>query len=287
MSLAITKHTIQLADNRFVCLVAGDPTRTPIIMVHGWGHHPDIWRSTMVVLAKDYYCVAVGVLGLGESDKPTSGDYRIIAHGRDVLQLADALGIKRFILFGQSRGGQIALCIAAQLAPDRVITLVDISGVASGQIGWYLRYVMGLGIWLGFWFPAFYRLLRVLYANESIALTFYGPYFADRRRQPEGISQRDLLQALAEGTQRTNWLTMQSMRSTNLLPYLRHIQAPTLVLFGQQDRIVPPSEGSAAAALIPKAQLILLHDCGHYPMYDQPAAYIEAITTFLADIQPR
>lgn len=283
ISTPIIERTIHVVGNRLVCLIAGDPTHTPLVLVHGWGHHPDIWRSTMIVLSDHYYCVAVGVLGFGDSDKPASGDYTIAPQGRDVLAIADALGIDRFILCGQSRGGQIALCIAAQLAPQRIIKLTDISGVASGHIGWYLRYVLGAGIWLGAWFPASYRLLRWVYRNDQIARAFYGPYFANWRQQPAGVAQRDLLRALNDDAHRSNWLTMHSMYTTDLLPSLHQIQAPTLVLFGKQDRIVPPSEGSAAAHRIANVRLVLLDDCGHYPMLDQPAAYLAALTTFLAE----
>ncbi|HNT74627.1 MAG TPA: alpha/beta hydrolase [Anaerolineae bacterium] len=278
----ITPRPVTLAGRRFVCLTAGDPTHPPILMIHGWAHHPGIWRSTIAALSDRYYCVAVGVLGCGDSDKPPDGDYSIAGHGRDTLQIADALDIGRFSLLGQSRGGQIALCIAAQLAPDRISQLGDISGVASGRIGGYLRYVYGTGICLGAALPGVFRLLRGLWARDPVARWLYGPYFYDGRRQPAGMARRDGAYAFAEGTRLTHWRALQTMVATNLLPVLHQVQAPTLVLFGQQDLIVPPSEGRAAAERIPHARLVLLERCGHYPMVDQPTAYLLALEEFLA-----
>ena len=75
---------------------------------------------------------------------------------------------------------------------------------------------------------------------------------------------------------------MQSMRATNLLPYLKHVQAPTLVLFGQQDGVVPVTQGRLAAQHIPQAQLALIDQCGHYPMYEQPERYLAHLNAFLA-----
>lgn len=278
---AIQKRTVTVNNHDLVCLVAGDPQRTPVLMIHGWAHHPGVWRTTMEALSSRYYCVAVGVLGFAESDRPTDGDYRIAAHGRDTLRIADALDIDRFILLGQSRGGQIALGIAARLAPQRVIKLVDVSGVASGRVGWYLRYVFGAGIRIGYVLPAFYVLLRLVWSVDLFARALYGPYFFDWRRQPAGLARRDGSSAFKNGAHHANWRAMQSMRSTNLLSELHRVQAPTLVIFGKQDHIVPPSEAQAAAEHIPDAKLVLLDRCGHYPMVDRPDAYLNSLRAFL------
>lgn len=277
----IVQRALTVTGHRLVCLTAGDPAHPAVLMVHGWAHHPGIWRSTMAALSDRHYCVAVGVLGFGESDKPVDGDYRIAAHGRDTLQIADALGIDDFILLGQSRGGQIALCIAAQLAPTRVRRLVDISGVASGRIGGYLRYVFGTGIRLAHAFPPISRLFRALWALDPVARALYAPYFFDGRRQPEGMARDDGAAAFKPGSHDANWRTMQTMCATDLLPDLHRVRAPTLVLFGKQDRIVPPSEGIAAAERIPNARLVLLDRCGHYPMVDQPTAYLKNVQAFI------
>ena len=54
---------IKIKGQRLACLVAGEPSAPPILMVHGWAHYPDVWTSTMAALRADYYCVAVGLLG--------------------------------------------------------------------------------------------------------------------------------------------------------------------------------------------------------------------------------
>ncbi len=51
---------IKIKGQRLACLVAGEPSAPPILMVHGWAHYPDVWTSTMAALRADYYCVAVG-----------------------------------------------------------------------------------------------------------------------------------------------------------------------------------------------------------------------------------
>jgi len=275
-------RVLAIEGQRLACLVAGEPSAPPVLMVHGWAHYPDVWTSTMAALRADHYCVAVGLLGLGESDKPPDGDYSIAAHGRQTLAIADALGIDRFILMGQSRGGQIALAIAAQLAPARVIKLVDVSGVTTGRLSAYMRWIMAPGIWLGAKLPSWYPFLRWCFAHEALATRFYGPYMDDARNFAPDFAKREILRGLQLAARQTNQRCMQSMRATNLLPHLRHIQAPTLIIFGRQDGVVPPAEGRLAADHIPNARLVLLHHCGHYPMYEQPAAYLRNVQEFLA-----
>jgi pimeloyl-ACP methyl ester carboxylesterase len=61
---------------------------------------------------------------------------------------------------------------------------------------------------------------------------------------------------------------------------LRRIACPTLLLWGDHDRLVPPAYGEAYKKLIPGAELKLIKDCGHLPMFEKEAEFVEAITTF-------
>lgn len=280
MHAAITERSVHIGGHRLVCLVAGDPAKPAILMVHGWAHHPYIWTSTITALCTDYYCVAVGLLGFGESDKPQVS-YTIASHARETLAVADALGLQRFFLIGQSRGGQIALWLAAHTGQERIIALADISGVVTGRVGWYLRFVFGGGVWAGYHVPAIFRALRRLWAIRPVGRLLYSPYFFRWGSQPPEIAQQDGAFVFAPGAERVNWPAMHEMCRTNLLPVLPQISVPTLVLFGKQDRVVPPSEGMITARSIPHASLVLLDRCGHYPMVDQPAAYLSALRQFL------
>jgi pimeloyl-ACP methyl ester carboxylesterase len=272
---------IVIDGHRLCCLVAGDPAKTPILMVHGWAHHPYIWASTMDVLSVDYYCIAVGLLGFGESDKPAEGCYTIAAHGRATLAIADAFGLTRFFLVGQSRGGQIVLWLAAHLNQDRIIAVVDISGVVTGRVSWYLRVILGGGMWVGYHAPIVFRGLRRVWSIPPVRRWIYSPYFARWGSPQAALAQQDGAFAFAQGADKVNWPAMREMCSTNLVPLLPQISAPTLVLFGKQDRVVPPSEGVIAAQHMQRSRLVLLDDCGHYPMVDQPVHYLRVLREFL------
>lgn len=277
----VEKKNIRVNGYTYMCLIAGSPDNPAIIMIHGWAHHPEIWLNTIESHQKHYYCVAVGVLGLGESDKPTDGDYRIESHARDTLLIADELGIDRFILLGQSRGGQIALSLASQIAPERVIQLVNISGVCSGDLSFYMRWIMRSGIWLNSRFYLAYRLARYLFSYQFIAQLYYSPYFANIWKRPAHLTVQDLHNGLREDSRITNFLCMETMMNTDLRPHLHKIIAPTLIIFGVKDRVVLPEQGKIAASMIQNSRLVLLEDCGHFPMLETPETYLSALNNFI------
>lgn len=280
--MSIEKQMISVNGNQYACLIAGNPNHPAMVMIHGWAHHPDIWRSTIQHYQSSYFCVAVGLLGLGDSDKPADGDYRIEAHARDTLAIVDQLNIDRFILMGQSRGGQIALSLAAQIAPQRVIRLVDVSGVTTGNLTPYMHNVMRPIMWLNWKLSLWNSLGRWVFKHRLPINILYSPYFANIRRIDNEILLRDFAQALRPDARLTHYRCMQTMMGTNLAPSLQRISVPTLILFGAQDGCVPPSEGQIASEHIPNNRFVLLQNCGHYPMVETPEAYFEALDLFLS-----
>src|ERR1044071_5113988 len=94
---------------------------------------------------------------------------------------------------------------------------------------------MTLPIWLGAYHPAWYTLFRHLMAAPGLATLFYRPYMDDPGRFAADFAQREILRALQPAAHYTNYACMQTMRATNVLPYLPQIRAPVLILFGKQD----------------------------------------------------
>jgi pimeloyl-ACP methyl ester carboxylesterase len=75
----------------------------------------------------------------------------------------------------------------------------------------------------------------------------------------------------------------QAMHSLNLTAHLPRVVAPTLVIFGKQDGTVPVSDGHLIEEHIAGSHLVLLDQCGHFPMYEQPRQYLGALQVFLLD----
>ncbi len=154
--------SITLEGHKLTYTTAGDPATPPVMLLHGWMSYRGVWQQTIAALQDRYYCVAVDLLGFGDSDKPHDADYSICAQGQRVLQLADAMGWDRFTLIGHSMGGQIALCIASMLAPRHITCVISVAGVVSARLTPFVETVNYKLIALSQVFPQMFAVLRRL-----------------------------------------------------------------------------------------------------------------------------
>lgn len=266
-------------------VTAGSPDNPPVLMVHGYTSWHGVWRTTIPALVDDYYCVAIDLFGHGQSPIDPAGDYSIEAQGRRVLALADELGLERFTLIGHSMGGQIAMCIASMLAPERVTRLVDVAGVASARLTEVttntkfkpIRWLYGTP--LGTLSEKVYRALSP--GMRPVARFQFGVWFNNFDWAPFESWRADREIANRPGIRHTWYYGMLAIEGLDLTPHLLNIQAPTLVIFGAEDAVVRVSDGHLAAEKIPNSQLVLFEQCGHFPMYEKEADYLTAVRGFL------
>ncbi|HEX2905746.1 MAG TPA: alpha/beta hydrolase [Phototrophicaceae bacterium] len=277
------RQFVQVDNYRLGYVTAGRPSDPPIIFVHGWLSHARTWRQTLAALQDQYYCVSVDLLGHGYSDKPHNGDYSIPAQANRVLKLADALGIQQFTYIGHSMGGMIGLYLASTLAPERVTRLVDVSGVANGKLSPYVRGFLTPIYATGSVMPPIWE-----FSRQAMRWRWYA-YIYDRALyyHPEQafapVEDEDRHMALMPGNEIPAYRDLQAIAALDLTPRLKNIQAPTLAVFGKYDNTVPIENGYLVKRHVPNSRLVLLDDCGHVPMTEQTAAYLEAVNNFLAD----
>ena len=115
-----TSRYVDAGDLRLHAVTGGDGP--PLLLVHGWPQTWYAWRMLMPALARDFSVVAVDQRGIGLSDKPQDG-YDTGTLASDLVALMDALGHRRFALYGTDTGMPIAYALAAD-HPDRVDRLV-------------------------------------------------------------------------------------------------------------------------------------------------------------------
>lgn len=270
-----------LADCKVVYNTAGHATSRPLLMIHGWLSYRGIWQETIEAFKDDYYCVSVDLLGFGDSDKPAEADYSIEAQGRRILQLADRLGLGRFSLIGHSMGGQIALCLAARLASERVEQLVNVAGVVSGRLMPSVERINCRFIRIARLFPPLYSLWHYFFRYDWFVREVFKTWFYKIETVPLEEWVRDREMAFQRSVYISADEARQAIHGLNLNGYLGKVVAPTLTIFGRQDAVVPVSDGYIAEQKIENSRLVLLDDCGHFPMYEKTAQYIEALQKFL------
>ncbi len=249
---------------------AGDPSRPPILMILGLSHRLPHWGKLPGLLAQRLFVVTFDARGMGKSelrDEP----YTLPDETADVAAVLDAAGLRRATVYGRSRGGSLAQEFALTF-PGRVSHLI-VSGARHGGPGG-VESSERVNRAMNFT-PEMSREQIFSAQDEAMAAPGW------RQRDPESFAyclSVDLEappRRFAVARQRE---TMAGWSSYDRLPDLH---TPTLVLCGDDDGMVPPENSRQIAARIPGAKLVLIPQCGHLPMLEQPEGVASAVFAFL------
>jgi 4,5:9,10-diseco-3-hydroxy-5,9,17-trioxoandrosta-1(10),2-diene-4-oate hydrolase len=247
-------------------IVQGVPTRLlaagqgpAIVFLHGTGGSGKVWFNQLRRFEADYRVLAPDLPGYGRTPLPdfirSVDDYPAF-----VLALLDTLGLSQAILVGNSMGGRVALQLALD-HPERVAGLVLINSSGLKLPGIPTVNVRETD-------PADFA-AKLFYRAPDNSRAALAERFVDT---PEQQQARQTMLRLTAGPLRRD---MQDR--------LGEILAPTLVIWGEGDRIIPPVYADAFVAAIPDARLAMIARAGHVPMLERPGAVNEAIARFLAE----
>lgn len=247
---------------------------TPLVLIHGYTSSTYTWKDQFAELAKQYRVIAVDLKGFGFSDKP-DGDYSRRAQGEVVARLLDKLNIERAWLVGNSMGGETALNVAAD-HPEKVLglVLIDSAGVkVQGRTSlapWYLQ------------LPVVGRLLTAL-ALTSDRLVRAGlekSFYDDSKITDERVSAYyQPLRTLGGQLSAT-----RARAQFELFPVedkIPLIKAPTLIIWGAEDELIPLEAGRKLNELITGSKLVVFDKCGHVPHEEMPERVLSEITGFV------
>jgi len=241
-----------------------------ILMIHGLGSNAKGWLRNIPELSREHRVIAVDLPGYGVSDKGYY-EYTLSFYAQVLSELLDELKIESAAWMGHSMGGQIAM-VAALNHPDRVSRLILISpagfeAFTDGEGDWMRRVVS----------PDLVRDTTIRGIAVNLKSNFYNaPSEADfmitDRIQVRGAKDFDkYCYAVAEN--------VEAMLDEPVLERLGEITQPTLVLFGQNDNLIPnrylhggPTSKVATAGTdqIPGARLVLVPRCGHFVQFEKP-----------------
>lgn len=243
------------------------------VLLHGFGTSSFLWRHVAPALAEaGNTAYAIDLFGYGESDRPFDADFGVAAQGEYVDAAMTALRAARGIIVGVDLGGSIALRLAAT-RPDRVDKLVVVNPPALDQLP--ARDVETMQRSTARF--AFRVTRGVLGAAPLLQQVLEGSV-ADPNRMPVRLVARYL--ASFTGRDGPNHLLRlaSSIRSADLTEEdLRAIQAPTLVLWGDQDRWIDAKLPNRVVSAIPSARLQRLHGLGRLLPEENPEQLCELL----------
>lgn len=246
----------------------------PFILVHGFPLSSAIWTPVRTAVEHAARLITPDLRGFGASDKPATG-YEIAELADDVVRLADALGIDRFVLGGHSMGGYVALRVAA-VRPERIagLVLLDTRAEADSPEGRMRRD------------EAIARIARgdVSGFLDDFVGGLVGP--STKARAPRILEE--LLAIAAEAAPHALSGCLAGMRDRDdSRPLLARLDVPALVIVGQEDSLTVPLSSRAMAQALPRARLAEIALSGHTPCVERPIPTAEAILSFLREHFPQ
>ena len=237
-----------------------------VLLIMGLGYTSAMWHRTRPVLAQRYRTVAFDNRGVGLSDVPP-GPYSIATMASDAAVVLDAAGVARAHVFGISMGGLIAQEFALQ-SPARTRSLI--LGCTSPGGPSAVRAESKVADVL------MARGMTLEQAREAIL-----PYIYDaatpREKIEEDVSLRRRWLPSLEGYM----AQLQGIVAWEGYSRIAQITAPTLVIHGKSDALVPPGNGELIAGRIPGARLVLLEHASHLFLTDRTEEANRRILEFL------
>ena len=249
----------------------------PVVYVHGLMSTSASWKRALPEASAGHPSVALDLPGFGYSDRPWPYDYTVAGQAQALLGYLDARKFDRAVLVGNSLGG--AVCeVAAAAQPSRVAALVLV-GAASpvSRIPWNFQLLRTPGVG---------ELEMELMIRPIQAFALQYRLFAHPQRVTDAMIDDDWIPITVPGTRRAALAAIRS-NSRGYENLLSRIEAPTLVLWGKEDKILPSEEGLRLATEIRGARLVVLPDTGHIPQEETPAEFARAVADFLGPILPK
>ena len=251
-----------------------------LLLIHGMAGSSATWRAVIPELAKRYRVVAPDLLGHGASAKPR-GDYSLGAFAAWLRDLLDELGIRRATVVGQSLGGGVAMQFTYQHR-DYCERLVLISSGGLGpDLNWILRILSAPGAEL---------VLPVVAPQPVLSLgNKLGSWLASAGvKSPRAGEMWSAYCSLSDRPTRQAFLrTLRSVvdyrgQAVSALGKI-HVSygLPTLLIWGEQDRIIPVAHGYAAHEAVPGSRLEVLAGVGHFPHVESPTAVVDILDDFI------
>lgn len=262
---------VEVAGTRLHVRESGPQKAPAVIFLHGFGASLHTWEPWAQALDKDLRVIRIDLPGSGLSLPDPTGDYSDQRTLQILLALMDKLGLARTSLVGHSIGGRIAWTFAGTY-PERMNKLVLVSpdGFASPGFEYGKKPEV----------PAMVKLMRVALPKALLVMSLK-PAYANPATMTDALATRyhDLM--LAPGSRDALLTRMTQTVLVDPLPILKKITAPTLLVWGEQDGMIPFANSNDYLSAINGSKRVSFKGVGHLPHEEAPGESIGAIRGFL------
>ena len=246
----------------------------PIVLLHGTSASLHTWDGWADALKGQRRVIRMDLPGFGLTGPMPDGNYRLTRYSEFVIALMDHLGVQKAVLAGNSFGGNLAWKVAVD-QPKRVskLVLVDAAGypydAQSVPIGFKIAQI-----------PALKPLMQNTLPHSMIESSVRNVYGDPSKVTPELIDRYYEL-TLRAGNRGALGERFRQSPGGEFAQQIPSITQPTLILWGGQDRLIPPNNAEQFKQDIQGSHLVVFDGLGHVPHEEDPVATVAAVQAFL------
>ncbi len=253
--------------------------KPPVILIHGLAASIEAWRDVIVPLSKQFRVLAFDLPGFGEADKPADASYEAVPFFVPMLKaFMDGVGIAKAHMVGSSMGASLIVRFAARHGE-----MLDRAVLANpGGFGRYIHPFLRaptiplLGVPMS---------MPMRPSNAfALMLTIY-----NKSRRPKSLLDEVDAFSKMPGAHRAFVRTLRGVTTIFGVKDLdifeseaRRVTAPTLIIWGEKDKLFPVKQSKTAASYMPSAKIIVMPRVGHFPQIDDPAPFTRHVIEHLS-----
>ena len=247
---------------------------TPLVLIHGTSSSLHTWDSIVPALSNKKRLIRLDLPAFGLTGPHPQRDYSIDFYNQFIDAFLNAIGVKQYMIAGNSLGGSIAWNQALAY-PDKVkqLILVNSGGYPKknekGNIGFKLASTPVVGDVL------------LKFTPRSIIRKSVEDVYSDKTKVSEVLVQRYFDLLLREGNRQAT-LDIFKQRKFGGSEKIKNIQTPTLIIWGEDDQLIDVSNAYLFQKDIRNSQLVIITKTGHVPMEENPTPFINTISSFIA-----
>jgi pimeloyl-ACP methyl ester carboxylesterase len=263
-----TEHDVKVLTYNIHYWEAG--SGAPLLLLHGTGGEGARWMPNIKGLANDFHVFAIDQIGFGASDKPLT-NYHSGVMAEFAAGFLKAVGVERATIVGQSMGAGVALYMAVHY-PEMVDHLVMVGGggvraagapAPQGPPNWHARQIANA-------------------ATRAESLEYLKLLYYDHSRITERLIDDNLVLRL-KAAFTIDKLSEAGGKGLGLVSEeeAREIKMPTLIVWGNQDKVANPAGADRLAAAIPGSRKVMIDKASHFPFIEQADEFNQLVRDFV------
>jgi pimeloyl-ACP methyl ester carboxylesterase len=252
---------------------------TPLLLIHGTSSSLRTWDGVTAQLKSQYRIIRFDLPGFGLTGPNPNRDYSTSYYNQVIDSLLTALHVSRVIIVGNSLGGSIATQYAIyQPSKVRGLVLVDAAGLppakkTTGAIGFKLAQM-----------PVINRLLTIITPRELVKKSLQDAY-GDTRKVTDSLTTQYFDMLTREGNRQALIDRMRQGWQVTDSNFLTKVEAPTLIVWGSKDRLIPVENAELFQQKIKNSQVHIWDNLGHVPMEEDPVAFSDILRKWVIQLK--